>query len=121
MDGELLGLGHRTTTSSTRPISRRRPATSSTALMYDRLNAPGGMEKMTEFYVGLQPWGTPEQVLEKISHVLRPHRGDSFIGVFRYGGMPVDVAEPSMRLFAEEVMPELQALAPVEERLGVAT
>jgi hypothetical protein len=89
--------------------------------MYDRLNEPGGVEKMTEFYIGLQPWGTPEQVTEKISKFTDLVHGDSFIGVFRFGGMPLDVAEPSMRLFAEEVKPALQALAPVEERLGVAT
>ncbi len=29
--------------------------------------------------------------------------GDSFVGVFRYGGMPLEVAERSMRLFAAEV------------------
>jgi hypothetical protein len=37
--------------------------------------------------------------------------------VFRYGGMPVDVAEGSIRLFAREVMPELKALAPAADRL----
>ena len=37
--------------------------------------------------------------------------------MFRYGGMPLDVAEGSMRLFAAEIMPELQKLAPVTERV----
>ena len=37
--------------------------------------------------------------------------------VFRYGGMPPDVAERSMRLFATEVMPELKAWAPAADRL----
>jgi alkanesulfonate monooxygenase SsuD/methylene tetrahydromethanopterin reductase-like flavin-dependent oxidoreductase (luciferase family) len=85
--------------------------------MYDRLTMPGGMEKMTEFYVGLQPWGTPEQVYEKITTFCDLTGADSFIGVFRYGGMNVEVAERSMRLFAQEVMPELQKLAPVSERV----
>jgi hypothetical protein len=31
--------------------------------------------------------------------------------------MPPEVAERSMRLFASEVMPELQALAPAADRL----
>ncbi len=87
------------------------------SLMYDRLNAPNGMEKMTDFYVGLQPWGTPEQVTEKIRTFCDLTGADSFIGVFRYGGMPVEDAERSMRLFAREVLPELQALAPVTERV----
>jgi len=81
------------------------------SLMYDRLTSPGGMKKMTDFYVGLQPWGTPEQVYEKIKTFCDLTGADSFIGVFRYGGMPLDVAEGSMRLFAAEIMPELQKLA----------
>ena len=86
-------------------------------LMYDRLTKPGGMEKMTNFYVGLQPWGTPEQVYEKVRAFCDIAWGDSFIAVFRYGGMPPEEAERSMRLFAREVMPELRKLPPVAERL----
>ena len=29
-------------------------------------------------------------------------------GVFRFGGMPADVAEASMRLFAAELLPEIR-------------
>jgi len=86
-------------------------------LMYDRLQKPGGMEKMSDFYIGLQPWGTPEQVYEKTKTFCDVIGADSFVGVFRYGGMPVDVAEKSLRLFAREVMPELKALAPAADRL----
>jgi alkanesulfonate monooxygenase SsuD/methylene tetrahydromethanopterin reductase-like flavin-dependent oxidoreductase (luciferase family) len=86
--------------------------------MYDRLNAPGGMEKMTDFYIGLQPWGTPEAVYEKIRTFCDLVGGDSYIGVFRFGGMPPAEAERSMRLFAKEVMPELQKLSPAIERLA---
>jgi hypothetical protein len=32
--------------------------------------------------------------------------------VFKYGGMPMEQAERSMRLFAREVMPALQDLSP---------
>ena len=32
--------------------------------------------------------------------------------VFKYGAMPMDVAEKSMRLFAKEVMPALKELSP---------
>ena len=89
--------------------------------MYDRLTAPGGAEKMTEFYVGLQPWGTPEQVAEKIRSFSDLIAADGYVGVFRYGGMPVEEAERNMRLFASDVMPELRALAPVQERLDFST
>jgi alkanesulfonate monooxygenase SsuD/methylene tetrahydromethanopterin reductase-like flavin-dependent oxidoreductase (luciferase family) len=87
--------------------------------MYDRLTKPGGLEKMTEFYVGLQPWGTPEQVYEKITTFGDMVGGDSFIGVFRYGGMPAEEGERSMRLFAKEVMPELKKISPAIERLDL--
>ena len=89
--------------------------------MYDRLTKPGGMERMTDFYVGLQPWGTPEQVYEKVKTFGDMVGGDSFIGVFRYGGMPLEEGERSMRLFAKEVMPELKKLAPVTERVDLST
>jgi alkanesulfonate monooxygenase SsuD/methylene tetrahydromethanopterin reductase-like flavin-dependent oxidoreductase (luciferase family) len=86
--------------------------------MYDRLTSPGGMEKMTDFYVNLQPWGTPEQVYEKITTFCDLTGADSFVGCFRYAAMPLDVAEGNMRLFAQEVMPELQKLAPVYDRVS---
>ncbi len=90
-------------------------------LMYDRLTAPGGMQKMTEFYIGLQPWGTPDQVADKVQSFCDLVGADSFIGVFRYGGMPADEAERNLRLFAAEVKPRLQRLAPAAERLGHLT
>jgi alkanesulfonate monooxygenase SsuD/methylene tetrahydromethanopterin reductase-like flavin-dependent oxidoreductase (luciferase family) len=85
--------------------------------MYDRLNEPGGLEKMTEFYIGLQPFGTPEQVYDKVKAFCDLVGADGYTGVFRFGGMPPEEAERSMRLFAAEVMPELQALSPAIERL----
>jgi hypothetical protein len=42
--------------------------------------------------------------LQKIIDVLGP---GEFICAFRYGDMPADVAEASMRLFAREVVPAL--------------
>jgi alkanesulfonate monooxygenase SsuD/methylene tetrahydromethanopterin reductase-like flavin-dependent oxidoreductase (luciferase family) len=86
-------------------------------LMYDRLMSPGGQEKMTEFYIGLQPWGTPEQVYDKVVSFCDLIGADAFIAVFRYGGMPAETAERSMRLFAREVMPELKRRSPAIERL----
>ncbi len=84
--------------------------------MYDRLNAPGGKDKMTDFYIGLQPWGTPDQVYEKVKFFSELAGAGSFVGVFRYGGMSAEAGERSMRLFAQEVMPELKKLAPPSER-----
>lgn len=83
------------------------------SLMYDRLQAPGGMDKMSDFYVGLQPWGTPEQVYDKVRAFSDLIGAGGLVGVFRYGGMPAGEAERSMRLFARDVLPELQKLAPI--------
>ena len=41
------------------------------------------------------------------------------MGVFSYAGMPAVEAERNAQLFAREVLPELQALAPSYDRLGV--
>ena len=43
--------------------------------------------------------------------------GEAFTGVFSYGGMPYEIAEASLRLFAAEVMPELKAEVPLEDQL----
>jgi hypothetical protein len=39
---------------------------------------------------------------------------DHFIGVFNYGAMSPEIAEKSLRLFAGEVAPHLQALPALE-------
>jgi alkanesulfonate monooxygenase SsuD/methylene tetrahydromethanopterin reductase-like flavin-dependent oxidoreductase (luciferase family) len=60
-------------------------------------------------YVELMPWGTPDQVLEKLS-TLRDLLGMAALNPwFSYAGMPVDQAERSMRLFAREVLPVLKS------------
>lgn len=78
--------------------------------IYDRLTAPGGQQRMTDFYIKLHPWGTPDQVYEKITSFGDLVGGEGFVGVFRYGGMPPEVAQRNMELFAAEVMPRLQKL-----------
>lgn len=89
-------------------------------LMYDRLSAPGGQEKMIEFFLELQVWGTPQQVIEKIVNLQDHTYMDAYVGVFSYAGMPAGEARRNAELFASGVMPELQAMPPVEERLGLA-
>lgn len=88
--------------------------------MYDRLTAPGGYEKMLDFFVGLQVWGTPEQVYDKVVSIQDNTHCDGFMGVFSYAGMPHDEAIRNQELFARSVRPELQKLAPAVERLGPA-
>lgn len=67
-----------------------------------------GLASMCEMYLGVQAWGTPEQILDRVSA-----RRD-FIGAydltacFRFAGLPIADAERSMRTFAAEVLPELR-------------
>ena len=66
-----------------------------------------GLENSAKIYTGIQAWGTPEQLLEKLRH-RRALLGDFELSLIcHYGGMPVEVAEQSLRLFAKEVLPEL--------------
>ena len=70
-----------------------------------------GDNDVMDFFVNLQVWGTPEQCYEKVLRIKERTGTDSFVASFSYGGMPSTEAERSMRLFAAEVMPELQQLA----------
>ncbi|MBI3786370.1 MAG: LLM class flavin-dependent oxidoreductase [Deltaproteobacteria bacterium] len=67
-----------------------------------------GASGVTDFFLNLQIWGTPEQCLEKIQTIRGQVNCNSYIGVFSYAGMPIEEAERSMRLFAAEVLPELK-------------
>jgi alkanesulfonate monooxygenase SsuD/methylene tetrahydromethanopterin reductase-like flavin-dependent oxidoreductase (luciferase family) len=71
-----------------------------------------GTDKVKDFFMSLQVWGTPEQCYAKILDVRERVGNEHFIGVFSYAGMPWAEAERNMRLFAREVRPELQKLAP---------
>ena len=79
------------------------------AKMTDKIHTYGD-DKVIDFFVDLQVWGTPEQCYDKILDVHRRVGNDHFVGVFSYAGMPAAEAERNMRLFAAEVMPALQRL-----------
>jgi alkanesulfonate monooxygenase SsuD/methylene tetrahydromethanopterin reductase-like flavin-dependent oxidoreductase (luciferase family) len=70
-----------------------------------------GEEGVTDFFLNLQVWGTPQQCYEKILDIRERVGSDSYVGVFSYAGMPIEDAERSMRLFAREVMPQLKKLS----------
>ncbi len=73
------------------------------------LFAAVGVETAAQTYCSVQTFGTPDQILEK----LRDRReliGDfGVILISKYGGMPFELAEQSLRLFSEEVLPELRS------------
>jgi len=85
--------------------------------MQEKMNTPGGSEEMIEFFLGLQVYGTPEQCYEKIVDTQKRTSGEAFLGVFSYSGMPYEMAEQNMRLFAKEVMPALKSQVPIEDQL----
>jgi alkanesulfonate monooxygenase SsuD/methylene tetrahydromethanopterin reductase-like flavin-dependent oxidoreductase (luciferase family) len=78
---------------------------------------PELIDKMTEFFLNLQIWGTPEQCYERILEFRKRTGAEAFTAVFSYGGMPYDLAERNMRMFAREIMPELKKLVPVEQQI----
>jgi len=68
-----------------------------------------GSDAAIEFFLNIQTWGTPEMCVERIVENANRIGAESYVGVFSYAGMPWAEAERSMRLFAESVMPKLQA------------
>jgi len=73
------------------------------------------IEELGEHSARPQAWGTPDQVLEKLRHVQQMTSAEELILNFRFGGMPVETAERSMRLFATEVLERLHKLeAPLQ-------
>ncbi len=74
----------------------------------------------TRGFYNSHPWGTPEQVIARATELANAFGADELMFVFKYGGMPMDKAEKSMRLFAQKVMPALQALNPAPLTVEVA-
>lgn len=58
------------------------------------------------------PWGTPDQTIACATELAMAFGTDEIMFIFKYGSMPMDVAEKSMRLFAREVLPALKELNP---------
>ena len=68
-----------------------------------------GVDGYVKGFLAANAWGTPEQLLETFQ-ARRDTIGEfELVTCFRYGGMPFEDAEASMRLFAAEVLPELQS------------
>ena len=64
-----------------------------------------------------QPIGTPEAIIEKIKAMQQTISMEKVVIHMMYGGMPREKAEKSLRLFAEKVLPELQAMpTPINPR-----
>jgi alkanesulfonate monooxygenase SsuD/methylene tetrahydromethanopterin reductase-like flavin-dependent oxidoreductase (luciferase family) len=81
--------------------------------MQKMLTAPGGRDAMVDFFLGLQIYGTPDQCFERIIDFSGRLGAETFTGVFSYAGMPYDMAEQNLRLFASDVVPRLKTHQPV--------
>ena len=62
----------------------------------DKINTYGDRD-VTDYFVGLQVTGTPEQCYQKVMDIHGYTGTDSLVAAFSYGGMPYDEAEASMR------------------------
>jgi alkanesulfonate monooxygenase SsuD/methylene tetrahydromethanopterin reductase-like flavin-dependent oxidoreductase (luciferase family) len=67
-----------------------------------------GADQMTELFLSLQVYGTPDRCLERIFDSARRIGADGFMGVFSYGQMPREEARRNLQLFARDVLPGLQ-------------
>ncbi len=79
-----------------------------------------GMDAATEHFVSFQIAGTPEMCVEKIRFIQSKVHTDHFVALFKYGGMPIELAEENMRRFAAEVMPSLREEAKEPLRVAAA-
>lgn len=66
-----------------------------------------GKEEQAQMYLQVQSYGSPATIVEKL-RARREAIGDFELSVIaRYGSMPLEQVEASLRLFAAEVLPEL--------------
>ena len=70
---------------------------------------------MRQAFAEAQVYGTPEQCVEKLLHIQRVTSASEFVGVFRYGGIPIEKAEKSMQVFSEKVLPHIHGFNAVVE------
>lgn len=68
----------------------------------------GGMDGAIDGFVKASVWGPPDRILRELD-ARRPVIGDFQVNtVFHFGGIPYEVADASLRLFANKVLPVLK-------------
>ena len=78
-----------------------------------------GIDGAIEFFMNLQVWGDPLRCRDVIIDNCRRIGTEAFVAVFSYAGMPEDEAERNIRLFADQVMPDLKAM-PIRNKIDWA-
>ena len=71
-----------------------------------------GMEQSQRTYIEAQNYGTPKQVIEKYRERIELVGNFDALLVFSFGGLPFEAGRKSMKLFSEQVMPELRKMQP---------
>lgn len=71
--------------------------------------AKHGLEKFNGFLADLQVWGTPAEVVEKLTGYVDLLQAGGLLLLPCYGAMPKDVAQANYDLIAREVVPALRA------------
>jgi alkanesulfonate monooxygenase SsuD/methylene tetrahydromethanopterin reductase-like flavin-dependent oxidoreductase (luciferase family) len=74
-----------------------------------------GREQFASYLAGLQPCGTPDDVLEQVLEAVRRVDAGGVIAVSSFGGMPEEQARRGQELFAREVLPQLRSYDRGEE------
>ncbi|MCB2050000.1 MAG: LLM class flavin-dependent oxidoreductase [Novosphingobium sp.] len=70
-----------------------------------------GLEESQKTYIEAQNYGTPKQVIEKYRERMELIGDFNAMLIVSSGGMPFDVAQNSLKLFSEQVMPELRKMS----------
>jgi alkanesulfonate monooxygenase SsuD/methylene tetrahydromethanopterin reductase-like flavin-dependent oxidoreductase (luciferase family) len=71
--------------------------------------AKHGIEGFSGFLADLQIWGTPDQVVDRLTDYVDRLNAGGVLMVPAYGGMPEDVADANFDLIVSEVLPRLKA------------
>lgn len=71
-------------------------------------------------FVRLMPFGTPDQVIEKIEFIHKTIGAKGVMTHFAYGGMDYAEGNRNMQLFVDKVMPELKRLGEHQGALDAA-
>ena len=67
-----------------------------------------GIDGAAAGFANLMPWGTPDEVLEKLSMIHKTIDAKGFMLNFSYAGMPYAEAERNLKCFAKHVLPEVK-------------
>ena len=81
---------------------------------------PTELELFVEKLAGMQIAGTPEMCFERLKEVHERAGTEHFSGLFSFAGLPEHLAEASIRLFAKEVLPEIQKVGQTDRALEAA-